>query len=286
MDVCTTLDQSGRAVAVCLDYLRNVGIEWSPHPTEEDVRREYERIWSLLGKRTIEDLIDLPLMDDPASLATVDVLSKLVPPASHTDANLACLTSCKAASLSLERGNCDASCVAYVMLARVAGPLFGDYQAGFRFGQLGYELVERRGLKRFEAGTYLNFAIYVVRWTKHVRASRDLRRRVFEVAKRIGDLTYGAYSRNILNTDLLFAGEPLPEVQGEAELGLAFAEKAQFGLVIDFITTQLALIRMLRGMTWKFGCFDDGQFNELQMEHHLSSNPALAIAACWYWVRK
>ena len=194
MDVCTTLDQSGRAVAVCLDYLRHVGIEWSPHPTEEDVRREYERIWSLLGSRTIEDLIDLPLMDDPASLATVDVLSKLVPPASHTDANLACLTSCKAASLSLERGNCDASCVAYVMLARVAGPLFGDYQAGFRFGQLGYELVERRGLKRFEAGTYLNFAIYVVRWTKHVRASRDLMRRAFEAANRIGDLTYGAYT--------------------------------------------------------------------------------------------
>ena len=219
MDVYTTLDQSGRAVAVCLDYLRHVGIEWSAHPTEEDVRREYERIWSLLGSRTIEELIDLPLMDDPASLATVDVLSKLVPPASHTDANLVCLTSCKAASLSLERGNCDASCVAYVMLARVAGPLFGDYQAGFRFGQLGYELVERRGLKRFEAGTYLNFAIYVVRWTKHVRASRDLIRRAFEAANRIGDLTYGAYTCENLNSDLLFAGEPLPEVQGGSRTG-------------------------------------------------------------------
>jgi PAS domain S-box-containing protein len=286
MDVCTTLDQSDRAVAVCLDYLRHVGIEWSPHPTEEDVRREYERIWSLLGSRTIEDLIDLPLMDDPPSLATVDVLSKLVPPASHTDANLACLTSCKAASLSLERGNCDASCVAYVMLARVAGPLFGDYQAGFRFGQVGYELVERRGLKRFEAGTYLNFAIYVVRWTKHVRASRDLMRRAFEAANRIGDLTYGAYTCENLNSDLLFAGQPLLEVQAEAERGLAFAEKARFGLVIDFIATQLALIRMLRGLTPTFGCLDHGQFNELHTEHVLSSTPVLAIAASWYWIRK
>src|SRR4029450_12020005 len=34
-DVYTTLGQSDRAVAVCLDYLRYVGIEWSPHPTEE-----------------------------------------------------------------------------------------------------------------------------------------------------------------------------------------------------------------------------------------------------------
>jgi PAS domain S-box-containing protein len=286
MDVCTTLDQSGRAVAVCLDYLRHVGIEWSPHPTAADVRREYERIWSLLGSRTIEDLIDLPLMDDPASLATVDVLSKIVPPASHTDANLACLTSCKAASLSLERGNCDASCVAYVMLARVAGPLFGDYEAGFRFGQLGYELVERRGLKRFEAGTYLNFAIYVVRWTKHVRASLDLMRRAFQAANRIGDLTYGAYTCENLNSDLLFAGEPLSEVEARVEQGLAFAEKARFGLVIDFIATQLALTRMLRGLTSTFGCLDHGQFNELHVEHLLSSNPVMAIAASWYWIRK
>ena len=51
MDVCMTLDQTGRAMAVCLDYLRHVGIEWSPHPTEEEVRREYERIWSLLADR-------------------------------------------------------------------------------------------------------------------------------------------------------------------------------------------------------------------------------------------
>jgi PAS domain S-box-containing protein len=286
MDVYTTLDQSGCAVAVCLDYLRHVGIEWSPHPKVADVRREYDHLWSLLGNRTIEDLIDLPLMDDPASLATVDVLSKLVPPASHTDPNLACLTSCKAASLSLERGNCDASSVAYVMLARVAGPLFSDYDAGFRFGQLGYELVGRRGLKRFEASTYLNFAIYVVRWTKHVRASRDLMRRAFEAANRIGDLTYGAYSRENLNSDLLFAGEPLPEVQAEAEQGFAFAEKARFGLVIDFIATQLALIRMLRGLTLTFGRLDHGQFNELHIEHLLSSNPVLAIAASWYWIRK
>ena len=286
IDVCLTLDQSGRAVAVCLDYLRHVDIEWSPHSTEEELRREYDHIWSLLGSRTIEEAIDLPLMDDPAFLATVEVLSKASSPAVYTDANLSALTICKAVSLSLEQGNCDASCFAYVMLATVAGPRFGDYQAGFRFGQIGYELAQRRGLKRFEARTYLSFALFVVSWIKHVRASRDLLRCAFEAANRIGDLTYGAYARNNLNTNLLFAGDPLPKVQKEAEHGLAYAKKARFGLVTDIIAVQLALIQMLRGLTFKFGCFDDGQFNELQMEYHLSSNPALAIATCWYWIRK
>jgi predicted ATPase len=60
MDVCTTLDQNSRAVAVGLDYLRHLGMDWSPHPTEEEARREYERIWSQLGSRSIEDLIECP----------------------------------------------------------------------------------------------------------------------------------------------------------------------------------------------------------------------------------
>ena len=267
MDVCTTLDQSGRAVAVGLDYLRHVGIEWSPHPQEDEVRREYERIWSLLGGRTIEELIDLPLMDDPASLATVEVLIKLLPPARFTDANLASLTICKAVSLSLEHGNCDASCFAYVMLGQ-------DRRTAFRRlpGRISIRPARLRTRRTTRAKTLRGAApimasrVYVVRWMKHVRACRDLLRRAFEAANRIGDLTYGAYTCCTLNSDLLFAGEPLPEVQGEAEHGLAFAEKARFGLVIDIITTQLALIRMLRGLTPKFGCFDDGQFNELRIE--------------------
>src|ERR1700730_8576539 len=53
VDLYTTLNQSDRAVAVCLDYLRSMGVEWPPHPTEEEGRREYERIWSQLGRRAI-----------------------------------------------------------------------------------------------------------------------------------------------------------------------------------------------------------------------------------------
>jgi len=150
IDVHATLGQSGRAIAAGLDYLRRVGIDWSPHPTEEDVRREYEQIWAQLAGRTVEELIELPLMSDPVALATLDVLTRLVPPASLTNMNLEFLTVCKAVNLSLERGNSDGSCFAYAVLSWIAGPHFGNFQAGFRFGQLGYELIEQRGLRRTE----------------------------------------------------------------------------------------------------------------------------------------
>ena len=287
LDLYMTLDQSSRAIAVGLDYLRHQGIDWSPHPTEEEARREYERIWSQLGSRTIEALIELPLMRDPASLATMDVLTKLKPPAVYTDANLFALVTCHMVNLSLERGNCDASCGAYVWLSTVAGPCFGDYRAAvYRFGELGYDLVEQRGLTRFQARTYMDFGIGVVPWIRHVRAGRVLVRRAFEAANKNGDLTYAAYCGNQMNTNFLAVGDPLAEAEREAEHGLAFAQKARIGLVIDLIASQLGLIRTLRGLTPTFGSFDDAQFEERGIEHRFSENPDLAIAECWYWIRK
>jgi PAS domain S-box-containing protein len=286
-DVYTTLGQTDRAVAVCLDYLRYAAdIDWTPHPTDEETRREYQRIWKTLGNRTIEALIDLPLMDDAASLATMDVLTKLLPPASYTDANLGCMTSCRAVSLSLERGNCAASCFAYSNFSRMTRPRFGDYEAGYRLGELGYELVERGELKRFEASTYLCFGLFVLPWTKHVRVCRDLLQRALEIANRNGDLMWASYTSCELNSCRLFAGDPLTELQREAERGFTIAEKAGFGLCMDGTTTVLALSRTLRGLTPEFGHFDDSQHNELQFEDHLSSQPHLALVTCRHWVRK
>ncbi|MFZ0504815.1 MAG: GAF domain-containing protein, partial [Chthoniobacterales bacterium] len=286
MDLYTTHDQSDRAVGVCLDYLRHLDIEWSPHPTEEEARREYERIWTGLGTRSIEELIELPLMSDPASIATLDVLTKVLSPALFTDANFLSLAICRAVNLSLARGNSDGSCVTYVWLGMIAGPHFGNYRAGFQFGRLGYELVEQCGLKRFQARTYLWFGQFVMPWTKHVRAGRDLMRRAFEVANQVGDLTVAAYSSDALNTNLLAVGDPLPEVQEEAENGLEFAQKVRFGIVTTVIIAQLGLIRTLRGSTSKFGSFDDDHLDELRFEHHLANEPILALPQCWYWIRK
>jgi len=123
-------------------------------------------------------------------------------------------------------------------------------------------------------------------WTKHIEASRDLVRRALDVANRTGDLRFAMYSLFFLNTNLLAAGDPLVEVQREAEDNFEFAQKARFSFVIDNISPQLGLIRSLRGMTPKFGCFDDGKFDELRFEEYLSSNPSLAMRECRYWIRK
>ncbi|SOE87307.1 PAS domain S-box-containing protein [Burkholderia sp. YR290] len=285
-ELFTTIGRSDRAIEVCLDYLRHIGVHWSAHPTTEEIRQEFEQLWRQIADRAIQDLIDLPVMTDPERSATMDVLTAVVSPALFTNANLLCLVVCRMANLSLEYGNCDGSCFAYAWLGMILGSYFSDYQTAFRFGKLGLDLVEQRGLRRFEARVYLIVGHRVMPWTQPIHAGRPLVLRAFDAANKLGDLTFAAYSRDNLITNLIACGDPLADVQREAEAGLEFARRACFGLLIDRITAQIRLIKTLRGLTPDFASFNDSEFDESRFERHLESDPHLAMAGCWYWIRK
>ena len=287
LNLYTTLDQSDSAVGVGLDYLRRVDDGRWPWPaTEEDVRQAYDRLLQRLGSLPIESLAELPLMTDADRSATMDVLTMLTSPALFTGENLFRLVVCRMATLSLEHGNSNGSCLAYVWLGSVLGMVFGDYQTGFRFGRLGLDLVEKPGLGRFRARVYLVFAVHVVNWTQRLSLGRDFLRRAFAAAQEAGDLPHVAYSCVDLVTNYLASGDPLADTEREAATGLEFVRKMSFGLVSDCMTGQLRLIRMLRGLTPTFVSFDDADFDEGRFEQRIESNPQLAFAACWYWVRK
>ena len=285
-ELFTTLGRSDRAVEACLEYLRRIGVEWSAHPTKESVLREYERIWRQIGGRSIDELVDLPPMSDSQWRATMDVLTAVIAPALFTDQNLYCVAIGRMANISLEHGNTDASCYAYALLGSVLGPQFGDYKAGFGFGKLAVDLVEKHGLGRFKARVYMMVGNHIIPWTKPIRSGREFVRRAVSAAQKAGDLTYSAYSRTHFVTHLLASGDPLGDVQREAEAALDFARQVRFGLVVDRITGKLRLIQTLRALTPMFGSFNDAGFDEGRFERHLEQDPRLALAACWYWISK
>src|SRR6516165_6310362 len=119
------------------------------------------------------------------------------------------------------------------------------------------------------------FGYFVNLWSKHLRASLGLLRRSFAMAQETGDLRYAVYSLDRLVTILLAVGDPLDDVQREAERGLEFARKAKFGFVVDIITGQLKLIQTLRGLTPSFCSFNDEGFDEVGFEHYLEADPQL-----------
>jgi PAS domain S-box-containing protein len=286
MDLYTTANRSARAVEVALDYLRQTGSSWSPRPDDAQVVAEYEQLWRQLGNRSLDDLMDLPPVHDPQWDATLSVLASALQPAAYTDHNLWCLMVTRFVSLSIEHGNSEASPLGYVSFARILGSRFGDYSRAYRLGQLACELTERHGFNHFSPRVHLLFAACVSYWANDIPATRALLGRSFEMAARLGDLTFMVYCDCAIVGNLLAGGGALSDTQVEAERALEFARKARFGVLVDTLTTHQQLVRSLRGLTTACGSFNDAGFDESRFEQHLQESPAPATVAFAYWTRK
>lgn len=282
----TAWDRSDRAIETGLAFLRQAGISWNERPSRADVRQEYDALLAAIGPREIGELIALPALLESRETATLDVLAAMLPPAFFSDEDLVCLILCRMARISVQHGNTDASSLAYAYLGMVVGPCFGDYGKAYRFGKLGYDLVQTRGLVRYKPRVYMTFAYHVLPWTRPFAAGDALLRRAFDEAVEAGDLTYAGYSSSTLISSRLAAGAPLAQLEREADEKLAHVRATRFGLIVDIVTAQRQMIRALRGATRELSSFDDGVFAEAEFEAHLDANRSLAIASCWYWIRR
>jgi PAS domain S-box-containing protein len=286
VDLYEMLARMDRAIAVCFEYLRQVGFEISPHPTDEEVRQEYEQLWRRLAARPIEDLVDLPLMEDENRRATIGVLYKLMVCATYEDQKLYHLLIARVVNLSLEYGNSNASCFSYVSLGSILAADFGEYATALRFAQLGLALVETRGLDAFKARIYLRFGIGISPLTHHFRFGRTFILRARDEADKIGDVLYSGHCRAHVIKNLIASGEPLTEVEQEAVNGLAFARKIGSSYIFVTILNKLHQTRSLRGLPLDLRLFDGTEVDEGEYERRLDADSNLAFPACAYWTRK
>ncbi|MGY8667839.1 AAA family ATPase [Bradyrhizobium sp. UFLA05-109] len=282
-----TLDRTVRAIEVGVEQLRRFGIEWSTDPTEEEIHAEYGRLRQRVGERPIEMLVDLPAMKDPDLLAPMEILLAILAPTVLADKQqLHDLTVLRMANLSLEHGHCDGSPLAFAHVSHVIGPRFGHHRDGFRFGHLGASLAERDDFARFRGKVTCVVGYTVLPWTHPIQTASATIQRSLGLCQEAGDLMFTSFCQAHSISLGLASGTQLEDLEAEAERYLESTRRAHFGLITDILTTQLALIRTLRGVTPKFGQLSDGHSDELQMEQHLSGNPALESAAWFHWIRK
>lgn len=284
LDLYINRGAAERAVAVALEALRPAGIEWSAHPSPLEAAREYERIWQQLGVRTIEELANLPQMQDQDDRAILVLLTKFGPAALYTDSNLFALTMCRGVNLMLERGACDSAPAFYATVGLIASSAFGNPDAGHRLGKLACNMLEE-GFDLIAGRTYVVFN-RIVPWTRPVRESIEPARRAYRHCSEAGDFNYAGYACASLVVSLLAAGDLLVDVEREARHGVDFAHSVGFDYAVDLMAPPLGLVRTLRGETSRFGCLDDGAFSEAAFEARLGGDPSLALPAGFYWICK
>ena len=276
--------KNAQAVDSALACLKLFGIDIPAHPSWEQVQAEYEMVWRNLEGRPIEDLIDLPLMEDPELQAVTRLLCALSNSAYVTDRNLFCLELCRTLNLSMRHGVNGASAHACGYLGFSLGPAFQRYPEGFRLAKLGCDLVEKHGFLSYRAKVQDATGIAAF-WTQPMATAIDFIRASLRTSIGTGDLTYACYGMYHIVILLLLRNDPLDAVWRESEIALDFVHKSKFRDMEDIIVPQQRFIAAMQGRTASLSTFNDAQSDEAAFEEQLTGD-RMPTMNCWYWIVK
>jgi PAS domain S-box-containing protein len=272
------------AVATALTCLRRLGIDMPAHATQEQVQAEYAAVWQILEGRSIESLIDLPLMTDPVLQAAVQLLSEVAAPAYFIDATLFCLVIIRMVRVSLQHGLSLPSAHSIASWGFLLCAAFHRYGDGYRFAKLACDLVAKHGYVAAEAKVY-GTAAMVASWAQPLTDAIVFARKGALTAVEAGDTVFACYSRFTHIALLLTRNDPLDEVWRESEMALGYARKVKFDDTADIIVSQQRFIATMQGRTANFSTFSDVQFDEATFEARMTGdrNP---MTLSWYWIVK
>jgi signal transduction histidine kinase len=281
----TIRGEMAKAVESGLEALRLIGVDWSPHPAQAQALAAYQGVWQQLGDRELEILRDLPTMASAEMRAAMEIVATISDAALYTDANLLLLIGAFMVDTSLRFGNCESSPMGYAIFAMVIGPAFERYGDAFRFGRIGYELVERHGIVAHKAklcvliGTVINF------WSKPYRDGTHYLEVGLKAGIENGDLVSASYCCSNLVSLAFVAGEPLESVYRDSKKRLDFVSRVKFDDFADIIVSIQRCILSLRGQTASLSSFSGDGFDEAAFEAHLAKE-RIPFIVCWYHILK
>lgn len=285
VEIYTLKTELSKAIDRGIEGLQLLGIEITPHPSREQVLAEYEEVWRNLGNREIEDLANLPLMEDAKMQAAMGILEALFTAALCTDENLFLSWASHMVNISIRNGNCDASVTGYAYLGLALGSLFSRYREGYLFGKLGHDLVEKQKLLAYRAKANFIFGDCINYWHRHLRNNMKDLEIAFQNAVEVADIPTACYCCNHIVINLLVLGEPLDSVHLEAERRLEFTQKANLDASIQAITAIDRVVQNMRGLTAHFSSFSNTHFNEKEYEQQMDTY-SQPLVTCWYYIMK
>jgi len=242
------LNMQGRneeAIQTAFNCLQMLGLDLPQQPSVMDVEMEYKALREDLGERSIENLIDLPLMMNVELNVATNVLERLGLAAYFHNPLLSHLIACRSARLGIEHGNNEYVTLAFSGVGLFIGPILGCYEEGERFCRLAVDCSKRHGFP-VEVGANVTLQMAAI-WTKPLEAAVNCLDKAVKTAEATGEVIYGCIAREHQLTDFLARGDPLDRVWQASSSALAFVERAKFRQCVDIIRSTRVYISALRG---------------------------------------
>ncbi|MDZ7994253.1 MAG: AAA family ATPase [Nostoc sp. EfeVER01] len=163
-------NQSFKAIAIGRELLAQLGVTLPESVTPPDIQQSVVNTLSTLAGRSIEGLVDLPLMNDTKALVALRIMASIAPAIHQTAPYLFPIIACEEVNLSLKYGNAPLSAPGYADFGIVLN-ICNQLESGYEFGQLGLMLVDRLQAKSVQSMTLFKVGALNQFNKQHIRTS-------------------------------------------------------------------------------------------------------------------
>ncbi|MFN6483985.1 MULTISPECIES: AAA family ATPase [unclassified Nostoc] len=209
IQACIAQNQHLEALRLAREVLNQLGVYLPEQPTQVEIKQGLERTQTLLGKRSIESLLELPEMTAPKQKAAMAIISNIMSVAYQVAPNLLPLLTYIQVNLSVQYGNTTESTYGYVQYGLMLVAILKDIDAGYRFGQLGINLLQSIDASKLAAKTIFGFNSSLRHWREPAKDTLNGYLQAYASGLETGDIEYVALSLMCYSYTAYFSGQEL-----------------------------------------------------------------------------
>ncbi|MDT9184046.1 AAA family ATPase [Limnospira sp. PMC 289.06] len=268
------------AIAVADNALKELGVEFSSQPDEALTAKTLATISQQLEGKKIEDLVNLPVMEDPETLAAMELLGILFAPIFLGNPTILPLLGFTMVNLSLRFGNAPISTIGYAIYGMVLSAFLGEVKKGYQFGRVALILLDKFNVRKLKALTLLLFGTFLQHRQEPLRSAIPTLKDGYMSAIETGQILYAGY--NIFNYfyDNFFAGVRLDDWEPEIDNYCVVLEKAKQDSPLTYLKIKKQMVYNFREIVDSPDLLKGNDYNEIVMipkHHHDNELTALAV---------
>ena len=255
-----------KAIQLGLQALKFLGIQLPESPNQQDLFQRLAEIKALWRGQQIEELINLPEMTDVTQQASMPLLFMILTLGSiGLSGYYYPLLILEAVNISLNYGNTAFSSVVYASYALVLCSAAEEIEAGFQFGELALQLLNRFDARPFEPKTVHIFNTFVRPWQEEIKKTLKPLIHAHYLGIEMGDIGYANFALFTRCFYSYWIGNEL--IKLEPEIAQSIQAMEQYKQTVQVRWTELVRqpILSLLGKTHTPCCLNSSGYDEETM---------------------
>jgi len=199
------------ALEVGQEILQRFGVTFPSIPNYSDIDEAMSENQALIGDRTVEDLVNLPILSDPEKLAIIEIGNRIMPAAFNAGSLLFFLIGSLTVKLSIEYGNAPSSCFSYSTYTTILCNFSKDVNTALKFAELALNVLYQFKATPVKASVLTVVGLFIHR-NRLIRDTLPMLQAAYTTALETGDLEYSGYSAYGCCLASFWGGQPLETV--------------------------------------------------------------------------